>query len=417
MQLIVKSFSCVQHADIDFKRLTILVGPQASGKSVLAKLNCFFTAMTYMAVPQIVRLAEYTDYVKNVKSEFEKWFPAGTWGKEKFDIAFSAGGFRSHLFRRSYKDRPLSSFSLTICSEFEQLYEKTLEATKVKADKSNAADLSLNFSIQQEVDRALRAGLEQIFGADWTQFQMFVPAGRSFFTSVGKAIAAFEQSTILDPLVVTFGRAFASYTEMYRFNPSGDKRGPILWQRATEILGGEIVRERDSNYVRMADGRKIPFATLSSGQQELLPLLVVLTNFAIGWGNRRRMIYIEEPEAHLFPEAQSRLIELLSYVLNSTPQICMAITTHSPYVLAKFNNLIKAGEIGALNGKRGKVEEFVKHDRWLRAGDVAAFAICDGRTRNVTGEEGLIDADYLDSVSGAISSEFSRLLEIEFAGS
>jgi hypothetical protein len=127
------------------------------------------------------------------------------------------------------------------------------------------------------------------------------------------------------------------------------------------------------------------------------------------------MIYIEEPEAHLFPEAQSRLVELIAYVLNEANNVSAVITTHSPYVLAKLNNLIKAGSLGSSGSIRSnKISEIIKRDRWLRQDRVAAFAIAEGQTRELIGKEGLIDADYLDGVSGTISNEFSRLLEIEY---
>ena len=43
--------------------------------------------------------------------------------------------------------------------------------------------------------------------------QTFVPAGRSFFTSMGKAVTAFERGGLLDPVTVAFGRLFTALRE------------------------------------------------------------------------------------------------------------------------------------------------------------------------------------------------------------
>ena len=52
-------------------------------------------------------------------------------------------------------------------------------------------------------------------------------------------------------------------------------------------------------------------------------------------------IYIEEPEAHLFPTAQKRIVQLLARTFNNTnSNFQIIVTTHSPYILSSFNNLI-----------------------------------------------------------------------------
>lgn len=266
--------------------------------------------------------------------------------------------------------------------------------------------------MQMEARRTFDEGLSEIFLKERIDSQLFVPAGRSFFTSMGKAIAAFEQSAVLDPLLLTFGRLFANLIDGGVFWHQNDKLRNLIRHSNTEILGGEVVYERDHNYLKTTDGRKIPFATLSSGQQEILPLLLILERFV---ANRLNQItYIEEPEAHLFPEAQCKLIEILAIVLASSKTSRMVITTHSPYVPSKLNNLIKAAEVGSGESRRHKVAEVVKPDRWIPCNNVKAFALCDGGVQEIIDNDGMIDAEYLDGVSSSISSEFEKLLEIEF---
>ena len=44
-ELLIENFSCIDEAKINLARVTILIGPQASGKSVISKLVYFFTTL------------------------------------------------------------------------------------------------------------------------------------------------------------------------------------------------------------------------------------------------------------------------------------------------------------------------------------------------------------------------------------
>ena len=60
---------------------------------------------------------------------------------------------------------------------------------------------------------------------------------------------------------------------------------------------------------------------------------------------------MEEPESSVFPKTQYDLMRLFAW-LSSEPRLGFpfAITTHSPYILSSFNNLIYAGQLGQDNG-------------------------------------------------------------------
>ena len=125
---------------------------------------------------------------------------------------------------------------------------------------------------------------------------------------------------------------------------------------------------------------------------------------------------MEEPEAHLFPDAQSQLIELLSILANLyNGTVDLVLTTHSPYVLAKFNNLIKAGQVGRQDKYKASVREIVNEDSWLKRNQLGAYALIEGEAQPIIDDSGLINGDYLDAVSDCISTEFSKLLGVEFA--
>lgn len=51
---------------------------------------------------------------------------------------------------------------------------------------------------------------------------------------------------------------------------------------------------------------------------------------------------MEEPESHLFPDAQKDMAEALGLFANKNNQLM--VTTHSPYILGAFNNLLYSGK-------------------------------------------------------------------------
>jgi hypothetical protein len=338
-----------------------------------------------------------------------RWFPLESWGDQKFEIAFVAGLFECRITRTEYKGKLGQKFRIHLSEPFQELHEVSLDYAEKIASSRPAPETDPLPPIW-EVREFVQKLQVPLFGPDHIDGQLFVPAGRSFFTSIGRAIAVFEQSNTLDPLTIIFGRIFRARLEsLYRGRQA--EASPRFKRAFTEILGGELKGTRDEEHLSMKDGRRIPLSLLSSGQQELLPLLMALPGHLPQ--RYKQLLYIEEPEAHLFPSAQSQLVEVLAS-LTSAPreQTNLVITTHSPYVLAKFNNLILAGTLARSRSKED-VAAIVPPESWLTKGRLGAYAICEGRLCEITQSDGLIDAEYLDSVSGVIAEEFENLLELE----
>jgi len=192
-----------------------------------------------------------------------------------------------------------------------------------------------------------------------------------------------------------------------------------------KFFGGEIRVEGEAEFIQTDDGRQIPFTSLSSGQQELLPMWSLMDYFseldafrstshnrsAIV---RRELLYIEEPEAHLFPSAQSLLMEyLIGSVASEKNRRNLVITTHSPYIMGKLNVFLKAGQLSRRKKRNQDINEVVPRECWLTESQLSVSAIEGRKLRNLIDDDGLIDGTYLDSVSEDISREFSKLLQIE----
>lgn len=421
-KLTVKNFSCIKSAEIELGDLTVLIGPQASGKSVISKLIYFANDVLQKQYTFLEYEAPFDEFVHALEDDFLKLFPSTAWRRGKFEIEFEAGPytFSATGTRRGGNSKPgKDKITVTLSNFLRQRYERFLRSfanqkrKSAKKDSTATLDFQFYWRLRDSDEKALRAEL----GGNYAGYQLFIPAGRSFFTSIGKAVAAFERSGMLDPITVEFGRTFASMRDRssaHFFRSSIPKNVQNLRRTLMQqFFGGTIEFGRDEEFVSTSDGRKIPFSVLSSGQQELLPLWMVIDEFS-HLVEFPVVAFIEEPEAHLFPAAQSEITQYLASfaALGRSPRKLL-ITTHSPYVLSSVNNLLKAGELAnRFPEASSQIEKIIPKNSWLNYNRVRGYALVNGETEDIC-REGLLDGDYIDSVSGTIASEFSRLLEIE----
>lgn len=423
LRLKVENFSCITKADLAFGQLTVLIGPQASGKSVLSKLAYFFVDLISEQYNRILEQKSFEVFAEEIKGLFSEWFPIAAWGNSKFKIEFEIGDYKFRLIRTSYDESIRNNLRLWTSPLVKEHYKHTAELTKSlrqKAARRNSQAHFVDVELGYEVREAATKLLQEQIGNDFIYYQTFIPAGRSFFTTLGRAFLAFDQGRTLDPITIEFGRLYSSFQEELRFFSSRRGTAQVEEQLGT-ILGGSVIWEGDRPALKSVDGRVVPFSALSSGQQELLPLVLALSSVGrVTARSRQRshLLYIEEPEAHLFPSAQSALVQRLAALINGPSSLRrLAITTHSPYVLSKINNLIKAGALATtLRGEKlSKLNSIISEACRIKPGDAKAYAISEGVLHEIVDSDGLIAADYLDTISSEIGQEFSSLLDLEFS--
>lgn len=421
----IDDFSCIKTARFELAPVTVLIGPQGSGKSVTTKLLYFFIDVLARQYATADRGDDMDDFKKDTVRLFKSWFPPAAWGRKRFNISFASGPFTVRVLRRTSKGLPTDDVTITFSEFFRHQYAQLVDdyndfrATKVSKSSDLHRSSEGSWKIREKSASILAAEL----GSSYIQFQTFVPAGRAFFTSIGRLVAAVDQGSSLDPVTLRFAKLFASLRDYASRGIRFDDGHAVNFARRQsvmrELFGGDIKFEREIEFVETLDGRRVPFGALSSGQQELLPMWMLIDFYAdrsVSANDKSgELFYIEEPEAHLFPAAQSTLMDfLIGQLVSKRLQRNLILTTHSPYILAKLNNYLKAGSIGRSKRRMAEVAEIVPKEAWLTPSRVRAYAMVDGVLTNLIDADGLIDAHYIDSVSDDVGRTFSALLDVEY---
>lgn len=419
-RLIISGFAGIKELTLDIGGLNMIIGPQAAGKSICAKLLFYFKSFLSEMIVIVRNNQKKWDLDSRMISKFEKYFPPSSWPSSGFSIRYEVGNTFFQIDRAGTRRSKLKlqyseyySIKLRECrTHFRKILAK--ESEKHSIDKYDAS-----FEAQKKLMSAMHNEIGKTVGFH----QIFIPAGRSFFANLQSSIFSFLSSNeALDPFLVEFGSVYESVKgypgRILRRREKNIELANHVAGLAQLILHGEHVREKGKDVLVLEDGRRVNLENASSGQQEMLPLAIMLSLLPfsrfIGGG---ATVYIEEPEAHLFPTAQRHIVELIATVYNSKQDaLQFVITTHSPYILTAFNNLLQAGSLAEnVQGKKiDALNSIVPKFHQLSPKFMKSYALKGGTQHNlICSDSGLISADIIDEVSHALSVQFGNLLEVE----
>ena len=128
--------------------------------------------------------------------------------------------------------------------------------------------------------------------------------------------------------------------------------------------------------------------------------------------NQKVFLIIEEPEAHLYPDAQKRIAEAIGLFAGAGDNKAF-VTTHSPYILGQFNNMLYAGELQekTKDTNTRKLHKILNPLSYIKMAETYAAYVRDGRVKPAV-NEGLIRNELIDGASIEINEEMDRLLEL-----
>lgn len=416
----IKNFAGIREASFELSRMNIFIGPQASGKSICAKLLFYFKDIVRRIFLDIANGQTKSQMRTNHKDRFLKYFPPACWSKGMFEIEYSFGELWVRIDR---KESESSTINITYSRYYDLLLQtgrKALKKQQFEAETEPSKELDID--VQNLLRLTISDKVAQEIGAVLSNQNYFIPAGRSFFSTMQSSVFTFIAGNVgIDPFLAEFGRLYESTRRLFNAPAnSRGKRAKVVDDYTSQLICGTYKRAGGSDYIQSHDGRQVTVENSSSGQQEVLPLALLLARIArTAVGTTRSTIFVEEPEAHLYPSAQREIVHLLSAVADLSTRNTSSqyvITTHSPYILSALNNLMYGGKIAREDSTaKGKVTKIFGEAVLIDPIYVRAYMMSDGSVKGIIDSETeLVKATILDNVSGDLAQEFETLVDIQF---
>lgn len=396
-RLIVRTFGPIKDLDITFKKVTLFIGDQGTGKSSVAKLFSMF------------KWLEKVLYQKRYKVDyFEKY-----------------NRFKTMLLRYHRIDSFLIDDDANVFIKFEGLlYDFVYENCAFRV-----------------IDRHCEAnGIAKI---------MYVPAERSIVSvAEGRTKLLKELPASSETFSDEFVNAKKAYKNGYdlpfedlRFeydslNGTGWIHGDGYIVRLTEASSGiqsslpmcmvseflsKKVTEREEVNLSKEEKDKLEKKITDIVQNDAYSETIkdmMIRQLSSSMVYNRFINIVEEPELNLFPESQLEV--LFSLVANnaSSANNMLVLTTHSPYSLAIINTLIMAGKVmpNANEEIRTSVIRTLNSDIALDPNDVAVYSL-EPKNRTycrsiVDPNTQMVSKNSLDSASEIIMRKFNTLYRL-----
>jgi hypothetical protein len=169
-------------------------------------------------------------------------------------------------------------------------------------------------------------------------------------------------------------------------------------------MEGEV-KKLDNKFVYLTNGISMPISAAASSIREIAPLQILVTRWNIG----QTALLIEEPEAHLHPNKQRMMADVVGCIHQTGAYV--HLTTHSDYFLRRMNELLlfqryadnhSMEETAALSEKTG-----IKLTFSIREKDVVGYLVQrqeDGTSQVIRQEldDGVPFSSFSDAVKESI---------------
>jgi len=412
----IENLGPIKKIDLKLRQVIVLIGPQSSGKSTIAKLITIFRNYNFVdkskSFESFLELYNIKSYVnKTTKISYESKNYSFSYSDLKHSITYVNDDFlqliKDHEDFDPSEDEILESFNNNI-QRSDILTKQLNELDKEKNEAEFTALATQLNAIQNSIITHLTkinhsvSTLKKI--VSFSKYSVYIPSERNLFSILSKSIFSFLNEDILLPDV------FKNFGALIERTLSKIKKIDIRFLNIRYVL-----EDNEHLVIDLKSKQKISLAEVSSGFQTIIPLIIAIEGFNER-GNTNRTFVIEEPELNLFPKAQ---YELIKYIIekcanqNSENDAFndLIVTTHSPYCLSAFNNCILAG----IQGKNTKalVSKVIPEKYWLNPDNFIAYELYNGKAKNIVDKSSkLIDENYLDEASEIINSDFNSIFEL-----
>ena len=398
-RLIVKSFGPVKELDITFRKVTVFIGDQGTGKSCIAKLFSLFKWLEKELLLQRQKISYYEQYnrfqtklcayhrIESVLKDETYIHFVG----ENYTFKYENSSF--HILENEAKNNIVPKIMYVPAER--SILSVAENKTKLMKELPDSCDAF--FDEFSEAKKTFKAGYDLPFGDLHYEYDQLNDTSRiSGSDYADKPVKLANASSGIQaalPLCIVseyLSDKVASREEKKQSKEERDK----LEKKVAEIINNDSYTE--------------------SVKDMMLKQLSSLNRYGC-------FINIaEEPELNLFPKSQMGVLSSLIAANAKTDGNMLVITTHSPYSLAILNLLLLASKVYAIatdEEMQKTIKEIVDSRFHISIEDLAAYNLSEGNgidyCRSIVNETtGLISKNDLDSLSGEITRKFNALYQI-----
>ncbi|OWP64948.1 hypothetical protein CDA63_00905 [Hymenobacter amundsenii] len=403
-QLTVKNFGPIKDATVDFKRVTVFIGPTGGGKSTLAKLAAIFRDVNFH-LPQETSAFLFDHY------GLEKYFEKNTYlqlSRGQYRAKWNKGRITYDRSTRNIMNNRVSNYSEIVSNRVKEqmhILDNSINDYSKSINANNKSNQDLEYIkniVDDLVNNTSREITKMILSNVFLYTNpIYIPSERIFVSSLNNSWAGLMRDDIGLP-----------FTLLEFANNYAQSRVEVL-NLHIPLFKIDYFHKNDEDLIKI-EGKKHPIKLhqSASGIQSVTPMLVLLEHLSRQKEQAQSFI-IEEPELNLYPTAQQGLMNWLVEKCTAGEND-LTITTHSPYILASCNLLMEAYKVWKERPElEAEIEKIVPRTSWINPEEFAAYYVADGTVRSIQDERtDLIGGNELDAVSGNISDAFRSLLRL-----
>lgn len=373
-RLVVRNFGPITNLDIEFRRLTLFIGDQGSGKSTLSKLLTICRDYNWWLL-----------MLENANAEDVK--------KPFYDF-----GINEYFMDDTYICYTMTGFSIK--------YENG--AFSIVSDFISADDIKNYFQYlnkrygsgkDAERDEAQAKELEP-----YARAVLYILAERNLVGNLSESLASMLTAQVPLP------KPLMEYMSMFE---RAKKEYPSY---NIPFFNVKFVKKNGKERIELVGKDKdLPLSACSSGLQSAIPMLMVI-DYALKTDSFNSFV-IEEPEQNLFPQNQFEMLGFVtSRLWHPSQRRQFIITTHSPYLLSSLNVLMLAYKLHHIEEVREEAEKIIVPGYTVNPDDVSVFALDPNGEEYckslISEKTGLVSVNELDSVSEMIGNDFDKLYRL-----
>lgn len=403
-RLVVKSFGPIRDLEITFKKVTLFIGDQGTGKSCVAKIFSMFKWLEKVLIQKKYR----RNYFEQYNRFLTKLCPYHR--IESFIRPNSELRFESNLYYFIYSDGCF------------RIYDKNEDSGLFRTNDTNEDGISKIMYVPAErsivsVAENKTKLLKELPDSSETFSDEFVNAKKFFKSGYELPFEGlhFEYDSLNEVGWISDGD--------YRvrlINASSGIQSSLPMCMVSEYLS-KMITDREEIKLSKEEKDRLEKRVAEIMQDDAISDSIKdMMIRQLSSANRydRFINIVEEPELNLFPKSQMEVLRSLVAINSSSEQNMLVLTTHSPYSLAILNMLIMGAKTyqRANEVDRAEIERILPHKYHLNENDLAAYRLSskekDYCVSIINSNTGMIAKNDLDSCSDEINRIFNQLYRL-----